>query len=147
MLPYCGRTFRVKDRVQQIIDDKTGRMMKIPKDCLILDGVVCSASAAPGAGSVRARYTPTGARRGFSGSRSLTAASWIACCVRSTSTDTAMSSLEVDSAAEGRRRRTTPRLHASERDRLAKHQLAPSEPHALSGPSVVGTWMTYGRAR
>src|SRR5262249_8641826 len=25
MLPYCGRTFRVKDRVQRIIDDKTGR--------------------------------------------------------------------------------------------------------------------------
>src|SRR5205814_3740366 len=42
MLPYCGRTFRVKDRVRQIIDDRTGRMINIPKDCLILEGVVCS---------------------------------------------------------------------------------------------------------
>jgi hypothetical protein len=48
MLPYCGRTFRVKDSVQQIIDDKTGRMMKIPKDSLILDGVVCSGERSTG---------------------------------------------------------------------------------------------------
>jgi len=42
MLPYCGRTLRVKDRVERIIDDKTGRMIKIPKDSLILEGAVCS---------------------------------------------------------------------------------------------------------
>ncbi|MDW6021581.1 hypothetical protein SAZ10_07355 [Mesorhizobium sp. BAC0120] len=42
MLPFCGRTFRVKDRVQRIIDEKTGRMLSIPKDCIILDGVACS---------------------------------------------------------------------------------------------------------
>jgi hypothetical protein len=48
MLPYCGQTFRVKDRVQRIIDDKTGRMLKIAKDCVILDGVVCSGQRTPG---------------------------------------------------------------------------------------------------
>jgi hypothetical protein len=48
MLPYCGRTFRVKDKVRQIIDDKTGRMLKIPRDCLILEGVVCSGERSPG---------------------------------------------------------------------------------------------------
>ena len=48
MLPYCGRTFRVKDRVRRIIDDKTGRMLKIPKDSLILDGVVCSGERSTG---------------------------------------------------------------------------------------------------
>jgi hypothetical protein len=48
MLPYCGRTFRIKERVQRIIDDKTGRMLKIPKDCLILEGVVCSGECTPG---------------------------------------------------------------------------------------------------
>jgi hypothetical protein len=48
MLPYCGRTFRIRDRVQRIIDDKTGRMLKIPKDCLILEGVVCSGERTPG---------------------------------------------------------------------------------------------------
>jgi hypothetical protein len=48
MLPYCGRTFRVKDRVERIIDDKTGRMLKIPKDCLILDGAVCPGERSTG---------------------------------------------------------------------------------------------------
>jgi hypothetical protein len=48
MLPYCGRIFRVKDRVRRIIDDKTGRMLNIPKDSLILDGVVCSGERSPG---------------------------------------------------------------------------------------------------
>jgi hypothetical protein len=42
MLPYCGGTFRVKDSVQQIIDERTGRMIHISRDCLILEGVVCS---------------------------------------------------------------------------------------------------------
>jgi hypothetical protein len=42
MLPYCGRTFRVRSRARKIIDDKTGRMLTLPKDCIVLDGVVCS---------------------------------------------------------------------------------------------------------
>jgi hypothetical protein len=42
MLPFCGRTFRVKDRVQRLIDDRSGRMLNISRDCVILDGVVCS---------------------------------------------------------------------------------------------------------
>ncbi len=42
MLPYCGGTFRVKDRVQRIIDERTGRMIHISRDCIILEGVVCS---------------------------------------------------------------------------------------------------------
>ena len=48
MLPYCGQTFRVKAKVRRIIDDKTGRMLNIPKDCLILDGVVCSGERSNG---------------------------------------------------------------------------------------------------
>ena len=48
MLPYCGRKFRIKDRVRRIVDDKTGRMLKIPKDCLILEGAVCSGERTPG---------------------------------------------------------------------------------------------------
>jgi hypothetical protein len=47
MMPYCGRAFRVKDRVQQIIDEKTGRMLKLPKDCIVLDGPVCSGLRSP----------------------------------------------------------------------------------------------------
>jgi hypothetical protein len=48
MLPYCGKTFRVKDRVERIIDDRTGLMIHIPGDCLILDGVVCSGERSVG---------------------------------------------------------------------------------------------------
>jgi hypothetical protein len=48
MLPYCGRVVRVKDRVQRIIDDRTGRLIEIPSDCLILEGVVCSGERSHG---------------------------------------------------------------------------------------------------
>ena len=48
MLPYCGRTFRVKDKIRRIVDDKTGRLLKIPKDCVTLEGVVCSGERTPG---------------------------------------------------------------------------------------------------
>jgi hypothetical protein len=48
MLPYCGRTVRVVDTVDRIIDDKTGRILKIPKDSLILEGAVCSGQRTPG---------------------------------------------------------------------------------------------------
>jgi hypothetical protein len=48
MLPFCGHTFRVRDKVRRIIDDKTGRMLNIPKDCLILDGAVCSGERSTG---------------------------------------------------------------------------------------------------
>ena len=48
MLPFCGKTLRVKDRVQHIVDDKSGRMLTIKKDCLILDGAVCSGTKSLG---------------------------------------------------------------------------------------------------
>ena len=48
MLPYCGQMLRVKYRAERIIDEKTGRMLKLPKDCLVLDGAVCSGERTPG---------------------------------------------------------------------------------------------------
>ena len=48
MVPYCGGTYRVQDRVQRLIDDRTGRMIEIPSDCLILQGVVCSGERSAG---------------------------------------------------------------------------------------------------
>jgi hypothetical protein len=42
MLAFCGRKLRVKDRVTRIIDDKTGRLLVIRKDCVTLEGSVCS---------------------------------------------------------------------------------------------------------
>lgn len=43
MLPYCERgTYRVLSRVERIIDEKTGRLIRLPNPCFILDGVTCS---------------------------------------------------------------------------------------------------------
>ena len=42
MLKYCGRRARVLRRIERIIDEKTGRMLKIKRDTVILDGVICA---------------------------------------------------------------------------------------------------------
>jgi hypothetical protein len=43
MLPYCGKSnLTVFRRVERIINEKDGRMMKLPNPCVILDGVVCT---------------------------------------------------------------------------------------------------------
>jgi predicted DNA-binding antitoxin AbrB/MazE fold protein len=41
MLRYCGRRARVLRRVDHIIDEPTGKMMRFSNDCIILDGVAC----------------------------------------------------------------------------------------------------------
>lgn len=41
MLPFCGTTARVRTRVARLIDEKTGKMVEIPSDCIILEGVTC----------------------------------------------------------------------------------------------------------
>jgi hypothetical protein len=43
MVPYCGSVRRVRARVERIIDERTGKMIIFPRDCLILDGVICRA--------------------------------------------------------------------------------------------------------
>jgi hypothetical protein len=42
-VPFCKGTYRVQQRVQQIINEKTGKMMHFKTDALILDGVFCRA--------------------------------------------------------------------------------------------------------
>jgi hypothetical protein len=42
MLPYCGSERTVRSRVEQIVDEKTGRMIRLPNPAIILDEVVCS---------------------------------------------------------------------------------------------------------
>jgi hypothetical protein len=39
MLKYCGRQFRVAARVERIIDDATGKMVRMKAPCIILEGV------------------------------------------------------------------------------------------------------------
>jgi len=41
MMPYCGKTFRVKDRVRKIINEKTGQLVQLKNSCLVLDGADC----------------------------------------------------------------------------------------------------------
>lgn len=43
MVPYCNGTYRVKKRVERIIDEKSGRMLRFKTDVILLEGVVCQA--------------------------------------------------------------------------------------------------------
>jgi hypothetical protein len=42
MLHYCGRRARVLRRVDRVIDEKTGRMIHIKGDCIILENFTCT---------------------------------------------------------------------------------------------------------
>jgi hypothetical protein len=41
MTPYCGGSFRVRARLNKFIDEKTGKLVTLKKDCIILEGVTC----------------------------------------------------------------------------------------------------------
>lgn len=38
---YCGGTYKVLQRVERMINEKTGRMTALPGECLMLDGAIC----------------------------------------------------------------------------------------------------------
>ena len=41
LVPYCGRTFRVRGRVEKFIDEKTGYMKRMKTPAVILEGAIC----------------------------------------------------------------------------------------------------------
>jgi len=41
MTKYCDGTYKVLQRVERVINEQTGEMMKLPRDCLILEQVTC----------------------------------------------------------------------------------------------------------
>ena len=41
LVPYCGKTFRVKYRVTKLIDEKTGHLIQMKNPCIVLNGVNC----------------------------------------------------------------------------------------------------------
>ena len=43
MVRYCGGNYRVLARAEQIIDERNGKMVALPNDCIILEGVICLA--------------------------------------------------------------------------------------------------------
>lgn len=42
MATWCGASSTVAARVERLVDDKTGELIEISSDCLILDGVTCT---------------------------------------------------------------------------------------------------------
>jgi hypothetical protein len=42
MLSYCGRRGRVLRRVEKLIDESSGRMIRINSDCIVIDGFICT---------------------------------------------------------------------------------------------------------
>jgi hypothetical protein len=43
MVKYCGRIATVRARVERLIDEESGKMIHIKSDCIILEGVTCTA--------------------------------------------------------------------------------------------------------
>ena len=41
MVPFCGRVYRVRSRVDRFIDEKTGKMMSLKTPAVILEGRLC----------------------------------------------------------------------------------------------------------
>lgn len=48
MVRYCGGTYRVQQRVNQIIDEKSGKMLHFKNECIMLQGVVCQSEYSRG---------------------------------------------------------------------------------------------------
>ena len=42
-VPFCGRTYRVRNRVERFIDEKTGKIRTMKTPAVILEGVYCQA--------------------------------------------------------------------------------------------------------
>lgn len=49
MVQYCGMTFRVRGRVERLIDENTGRLLHMKQECIALEDVVCKGHYTSGA--------------------------------------------------------------------------------------------------
>ncbi len=43
MVPYCGGVYKIRSRIKQIIDEKTGKMLHLASEPVTLEGVICQA--------------------------------------------------------------------------------------------------------
>jgi len=48
MLPYCGQAHTVNRRVERFIDERSGELVELASDAVILDGVVCGGDVSYG---------------------------------------------------------------------------------------------------
>jgi hypothetical protein len=42
-VPYCGNTYRVARRLARIVDERTGRLIQMKNESIVLEGVACEA--------------------------------------------------------------------------------------------------------
>jgi hypothetical protein len=49
MVQYCGRTFRVRSRVERLINESTGELLHMKQECIALEDVVCKGHYTSGA--------------------------------------------------------------------------------------------------
>jgi hypothetical protein len=49
MVQYCGRTFRVRSRVERLVDENTGELLQMKQECIALEDVVCKGHYTSGA--------------------------------------------------------------------------------------------------
>jgi hypothetical protein len=48
MVPACGKRFRVRRRVERIIDERNGKLLELKNDCVELEGLVCAGDRSVG---------------------------------------------------------------------------------------------------
>jgi hypothetical protein len=41
MIAYCGKAFRISQRLSRLIDERTGRLKELKNSCLVLEGADC----------------------------------------------------------------------------------------------------------
>lgn len=41
LVPYCGKTFRVKSRITTFLDEKTRKLVSVKNPCIVLENVFC----------------------------------------------------------------------------------------------------------
>lgn len=49
MVQYCGQTFRVRGRVERLIDERTGKLLTMKQECIALEDVICKGHYTSGA--------------------------------------------------------------------------------------------------
>jgi hypothetical protein len=49
MAQYCGKTFRVRGRVERLINENTGELLQMKHECISLEDVVCKGHYTSGA--------------------------------------------------------------------------------------------------
>ncbi len=42
MFPYCGKVFRVRQRIERFVDERSGKLVRMKRQAVTLDDVVCS---------------------------------------------------------------------------------------------------------